>query len=191
MILIIGLLTYNSFQRNKVYESEISLWTSNVKKSPNKAESWGNLGAAWGRAGMIDKEISAYEKALELNPALGFIYYNLGVIYIQKEDFELAEKNFILSLQKGLKLHEQSGVFNNLGIVYYRLKRLDNAEAAWIKSLEIVENYQSHKNLGDFYFLTEDKKDRALLHYQKVIDQMPDHPERELILLRIEQLSGK
>lgn len=69
------------------------------------------------------KAIVAYEKAAELKPDFGPIYYNLGCMLQKVNQFDLAEKAYI----KAYNLSpENSKILNNLAIVQ---KELGNSEA--------------------------------------------------------------
>lgn len=57
-----------TISRNNVYKSEVSLWEDTVRKSPNKARGYNNLGYAYFLAGRYDDAKRMYMKALEINP---------------------------------------------------------------------------------------------------------------------------
>lgn len=65
LALILGCFT---IKRNNLYRSEIALWEDVIKKSPNKARGYNNLGYAYKLAGDTGKAESFYLKALELAP---------------------------------------------------------------------------------------------------------------------------
>ena len=72
---------------------------------PENAMIWINLGAAYlGNPVLATQEqqmraIQAYEKALELNPVAPNVHYNLGLIFIDRGDDELAVAAFERALQ--------------------------------------------------------------------------------------------
>ena len=47
---------------------------------------------------MQDKAIAAFEKALELNPRAPHVHYNLGLIYLQRDDLAQAAEQFCSAL---------------------------------------------------------------------------------------------
>ncbi len=67
---------------------------------PDNAMIWINLAAAYlgklpfSSAGMQDKAIAAFEKALSLNPHAPHVRYNLGLIYLQRDDLIRAAAQF-------------------------------------------------------------------------------------------------
>jgi hypothetical protein len=54
--------------RNLEYRSEVALWESTVRQSPQKARAWNNLGYAYQLAGETEAAGRAYQKALRLEP---------------------------------------------------------------------------------------------------------------------------
>jgi len=57
-----------TWQRNRDYRDEISLWEATASASPNKARVWNNLGYAYQLAGDRERALSAYARALALDP---------------------------------------------------------------------------------------------------------------------------
>jgi Flp pilus assembly protein TadD len=53
--------------RNQDYQSEIALWQSTVKTSPNKSRVYNNLGFAYDQAGEKEAAKQAYKKAIALD----------------------------------------------------------------------------------------------------------------------------
>jgi tetratricopeptide (TPR) repeat protein len=72
---------------------------------PYNAMIWTNLGAAYlGNPVLATSEqqmqaIAAFEKALELNPAAPNVHYNLGLIFVDRDDIDLAVAAFRKAVQ--------------------------------------------------------------------------------------------
>jgi Tfp pilus assembly protein PilF len=72
---------------------------------PDNAMIWINLGAAYlGNPVIATREqqlaaISAFERALELDPAAPSVHYNLGLIFVDRGDSDLAVAAFRQALQ--------------------------------------------------------------------------------------------
>jgi tetratricopeptide (TPR) repeat protein len=69
-----------SFQRNKVWANEVTLWEDSIKKSPHKARVNANLGRTYGSLGRYDEAIDYLSRAIAINPD-NITYENRGVIY--------------------------------------------------------------------------------------------------------------
>jgi len=68
ILLILPAYGYLTCRRNKVWQSNISLWSDAVKKSPGKARPHNSLGQALSAGGRLQEAVSEFEKALELEP---------------------------------------------------------------------------------------------------------------------------
>ena len=77
IIALLLLLATFTVARNRVYESNISLWEDTALKSPNKTRVYNNLGYSYELHGDREKAIAMYDKALRLNPANTFARRNL------------------------------------------------------------------------------------------------------------------
>jgi tetratricopeptide (TPR) repeat protein len=79
--LIVIILTFATFQRNKVWKHENTMWEDVVSKSPNKPRGHNNLGLSYQSQGRIKEAIQHYETAVKLDPDYLLAYSNLGVAY--------------------------------------------------------------------------------------------------------------
>jgi len=79
-IIILSFITY---QRNKVWSNEISLWEDVIKNSPNKARVNSNLARVYGQQGRYDESIKYFSRAIALKPD-NISYENRGVIYSEQ-----------------------------------------------------------------------------------------------------------
>jgi tetratricopeptide (TPR) repeat protein len=61
-----------------------------VQGAPESWEAWGLLGEAYSKLGQVEKACKAYERALSLRPNLSNAQYNLGILYLQKGEFQKA-----------------------------------------------------------------------------------------------------
>jgi len=76
------------------------------------------------RRGNIKDAIELYTDIIRSEPENPLVYYNLGLAFIEKEEYELAEKVFNQSLKLGL---EEPRIYIGLG--YCSLKGQDNKSA--------------------------------------------------------------
>lgn len=65
---VILLLMAATIQRNRIYQSEITLWEDVARKSPRKARAFNNLGYAYALAGRTSDAEKAFSTALTLDP---------------------------------------------------------------------------------------------------------------------------
>ena len=95
------------------------------------AVEWNETGNMHFKRGDYEKAIGAYNKAIQLAPALGWPYCNLALIYVIQNQFAEA----ILLYQKSIDLltseKDKAICWNSLGNVYRRLDDYANAVAAY------------------------------------------------------------
>lgn len=90
----------------------------------DEAESYRILGYQYHRQGNIDKAITYYKKAIELNPEYPTAYNDLGIAYEQQGKLAKAEENYLKALQLDphyLRAH------TNLGFLYDRMGEYEKA----------------------------------------------------------------
>ena len=82
---------------------------------PESATEQFQLGNTHYEAGRWEQAITAYQKAIELDPNYQAAYANLGVTYYQQHQFNLAASQY----EKALELNPEDGeVAYNLGVLY-------------------------------------------------------------------------
>jgi len=66
LLLVLGVMTHG---RNRVWQSDIALWSDTAVRSPAVAGVWYNLGRAWHRTTRLGLALDAYLRAVRLDPA--------------------------------------------------------------------------------------------------------------------------
>ena len=80
--LVIVALTGATWQRNRVWQSEVSLWADVTRKSPGKARPWYNLGTHLTDSGKPAEAIAPLMQAVSLDPQFADAWHNLGRAYL-------------------------------------------------------------------------------------------------------------
>ena len=97
LIFLAGLalwMTAWTWERNRVWTTEVSLWSDVVSKSPGKARGHYNLGKAYAEAGNADFAIREYREAAKINPRFPDPHFNLGDLYLHLNRDGLAIEEF-------------------------------------------------------------------------------------------------
>ncbi len=176
---LVALFSVMTYQRNKVWKDELTLWHDVLKKSPNKARPYIELGAAYGRLGDMDKVIEMNTKAIERDPYRALAYGNIGYAYLIKKDLGKAIKFFH---QAFLYQEYLPWVANNLSVAYRQTGRIDQAVYWSEKAVEqnpLLAN--SQLNLGNHYFL-KGEIEKGIAACQKAIDLEPSDPAAYFLL---------
>ena len=166
------LLVWGSYERNKVWRSEITLWEDCVKKSPNKNRPHYNLGLYYSKQGRHQEAIEAYKKALHIKPNDAGMYHNMGVAYRKIGRYQEA----IEAYQEAIRLKpDNSDAYNNLGLTYYSLNRYQEATEAFKNAIRLKPNDDEyHYNLGVTY-TTFGNHTAGIESYQDSIRIKGDH----------------
>ena len=107
------------------------------------------------------------------DPENGEAVFNLGLVHIEKGDFEEALRDYNIFLEKidpGYAV-----AYNNRGIAYFRLKKYDRAMENYNKAIELdPDSGLTYSNRGVVY---SDMKqyERAIEDYNKAIELNPEH----------------
>ncbi|MBF0521681.1 MAG: tetratricopeptide repeat protein [Candidatus Omnitrophica bacterium] len=185
VIIISAIFSFLTYQRNKDWQTQLTLWEDIVKKSPAKPRVYVNLCSAYYRRGEDEKALRYCHKALELNPYSFQGYNNLGLIYSVEKKYDLALESFNKSLTFDKKAEE---VYNNRGNVYAKLGRYDLAVEDFTKAVKLNPLLDTGFNNRGFTYLLMNKLDLALKDITHTIELNPAIPEafynRALIYVR-------
>jgi tetratricopeptide (TPR) repeat protein len=128
VLLIILFITSCSFPRFIVLED------------PLTPEEHINLGLSYEKEGLLENAIDEYTKASKKLP-IAYLY--LGNIYMQKNDFDQAERYY----KKAIKKQDIADAYNNLAWLYYiKRENLDEAERLILKALELNPENENYKD---------------------------------------------
>jgi tetratricopeptide (TPR) repeat protein len=90
-----------------------------------------NLGVAFYKAGMLDEAQREFRRVADLRPSEGAAPFFLGLIALRQARFEDAIESLRQSAERG---GIRAPVLHNLALAYFRLGRLEEAEAAWTEA---------------------------------------------------------
>ncbi len=136
------LLSITTISRNKIWHTQISLWTDTISKSPNKSRPYNNLGVALLAKRQYIDAAEAYQKALDRRVSYAD-YVNLGNALRLAGDYQNAITSYkkAIIFESATELNPQySEAYNALGNIYLNLNKLDQAQKAYEKSIENKNN---------------------------------------------------
>lgn len=143
------LYAITAIERNRVWESDYSLWTDVLKKQSNSARAHYNMGNIYLLQGDIDEAMQHFQAAVKLNKYHSEAHNNLGVIYRRKMRLEEAVQEF----QAAIGWHpDEARYYNNLGLTYVRLGRFNEAVLEFQNALRLKVDYEAARyNLSQAY----------------------------------------
>jgi protein O-mannosyl-transferase len=187
LLLVIAINSILTYERNKVWKNDLTLWSDNVKKFPGIARPLSNLGKAKSVAGDLAGGMADYNQAIILNPQYSMVYFNRGVTRYLLKDYAgaLSDYNFAIKYDTS-----NSSIFVNRG----------NARAAINDNKGALEDYEkaltfdplnadiyfncaiSAQNLGDY--------NRAVSYLETAIRIRPEFPQAFFRMGIIKSLSN-
>jgi Tfp pilus assembly protein PilF len=135
ILIFIGLLfAVLTFQRNKVWENPVTLFTDVIEKNPGKAEvsmGYYNRGNEYFRLQNAEQAISDYTSAIEIYPEYKEAYYNRGLTYYLAGNNASAIADFTRSIAKKNDFTDayinRAAAYRNTGMYELALSDLDSA----------------------------------------------------------------
>lgn len=132
MILLIILLT-SSFNRNIIWQNEITLWNDTALKSPKSLRTLFNQARSYHKKGNLQMAENLYLKTLHLFPENPHILNNLGNIYNEQALYHEAIKYYELSL-----IYENSpNTHFNLAVALEKTGNIEKAIYHYEEALKI------------------------------------------------------
>ena len=173
LAIIAAWYSYLTYERNKVWKDDLTLWNDNVMKSPHIARPVTNRGVAYTALGQWDKAIADYSTAIKINPGYMDAWFGRGFVYSHagRYDKAIADDTRALELTPN-----QPKVYFNRGIAYGNLGQWDKAIADYSTAIGIDSNYsQALYNRGVCY-ATLEQWDKAIADYSRSVRIDPKQP---------------
>ncbi len=169
LVLTNSILTY---ERNKVWASDYTLWADCVKKSPNKPRALSNYGKALTDIGQASTALAYLDKAINLSPNFFAAYCNRGVAYDALGNYNMAIADF----DRAIKLNTiYAKAFYNRGIAYNRLGNQRQAIADFGMAIKINPNYTEAYNNRGALDLIRGNNDSAIMDFDRAIGMNPNY----------------
>ena len=168
--------------RNPDWKNNYSLYSNDVKLSPNSTRTHYYLGnylikeeslkgrTAAERDSVMKIAVKELRKSLEIYPPFVDAWNQLGVLYHKMKDMKEAMNCYNKALQYN---PNEPTVHNNIGTIYFEIANFPEAEKAFRKAIEINPNYvDAYNNLGSVLGMVR-QYDAAIIAFQRVIQLDP------------------
>ncbi len=167
---VLVLLAARTWERNRDWKDDFSLFRSAVRVSPRSARVRYNLGNAHRRRGELARAEESYRACLGIYPDFEPALRNLGVVLAEMGRAEEAIGFF----RQALERHpESASLHNNLGNAYRSLGRGAEAEAEYKRVLDLDPfSADARNNLGAL-FLDRGDAARAEVEFRESIRLAP------------------
>jgi protein O-mannosyl-transferase len=118
LLMIAALNTALTYQRNKIWKNNYTLWSDCIKKSPEKARVNNNFGSAlFNIRGKTQEAIYYFDKSIRLSPDYAESYKNRGLAYYALGQYQQAIDDY----SKAISVRpDYAEAYNGRGIVHFR-----------------------------------------------------------------------
>jgi tetratricopeptide (TPR) repeat protein len=169
LIIVAGIAAH---ARNKVWQSEMSLWSDAVEKSPEKARPWMWQGIVHSNDKEYKKAIKCFDKCVELMPKFSMAYYNRANVYKEIEDNKKAIDDYSKAIE--YKKNYAMAYFNR-GVVRAKIGQKKEAIEDYTKTIKLDrKNALAYYNRGNAYRILGMYKE-ALADYDIAIQLDPNY----------------
>ncbi len=158
---------------NKLLQELIVELQKAVKKNPDKAKNYLNLGYAYFYLHKDQEALRAYKRAIAKNPNYSECYFMIAVIHRFNGNFAEAEKNL---LKAGKLTPKRADIWFELGFAQSRLKKNSEALKAYKKCLELNPKYGAAAYYAAVLLLNKKKTKEALKYFIQSSKAYPDAP---------------
>ena len=142
------------------------------------AEEFFQEGNTFAQSAQLQNAVSAYQKAIELDPEYQAVYANLGVVYYQLEQLDLAAQQY----EKALELNPDDGeVTYNLGALNLQralISGTDPDPELMAQAISLLERaLELSPGLAEPYFslgvayIAQDNKEKAIESFQSFLEK--------------------
>ncbi len=143
LTLIVCLYSLVSYERNKVWQTEVSLWQDVIRQSPHKPQGYGALGKAYWRKGKNDLAFQYYMESLRINPRFHKVMNDIALYYFSYGKDSLAASYLLRMIE--LDPQDSKG-YSNLAYIFYLHQQYKKAVEYYQKALQL------QKHNPDVYF---------------------------------------
>lgn len=139
--------------------------------------------------GRLDEGIAILERVAAATPALSGPRIDLGIAYHRSNDLAAAESNLLLAIEAN---PDQPVAHNELGIIYRKTGRFDEARRSYEKALAIYPGFHyARRNLAVLCDLYLADLECALENYEAYMTTVPSDDEASIwisdLRLRLDQ----
>ncbi|GMR05076.1 MAG: hypothetical protein BMS9Abin23_1008 [Thermodesulfobacteriota bacterium] len=137
IVVISAVWSVQTFRRNRVWESDYTLWKDTAEKTKDSKVVYINLGSAADSLGHREEAMSAYTKALEIAPYSAELHNNIGIQYLELRRLDDA----VAAFKKAYTLTSNFGrlavIRSNLGDAYMMKGMVDEAVVEYSEALNL------------------------------------------------------
>jgi Tfp pilus assembly protein PilF len=190
LVLVVAIiLVVATFNRNRVWANDATLWEDTVAKSPDKSRPWNNLGCVYLKQREPEKAIQALINSITISPGHPDAWNNVGIALAQLHKYAGRFSPTFEMFDAGRELNPvyQSEWFalayNNLGLAYDAIGQIPDSIKKFERSIEMNPRLsEAHYNLGLALATTGDRE-RARGEYELLLTLNPVLAAKLLVVI--------
>jgi tetratricopeptide (TPR) repeat protein len=171
---VAAVLSWETYQRNQVYQSELVLWDNTVRSCPLNYRAYHNRGNAYMARGQYDAALKDFGKVVELNPRDAKSYNYRGNVYSAAGRYDEA----IIDYSKAIQLKpDLADAYNGRGTAYGNKGYVDAAIADFDRAIGLDGGMaEAYYNRGNAHG-AKGQMDAAIKDYEQAIGLRPDYAD--------------
>ncbi len=155
------------------WRDSYSLFTHAIQVTGANPIAEANLGAALTEMQRPDLAASHLERAIQLMPTFSTAHYDLGTLLHRQNELDGAQREYQLALKYASDEREAAQTRNNLGVLFNRLGRRDEAVAEFTEAIAL-NPYEQNSLIGRGMIEREEGKlDAALQDFARAAQVVP------------------
>ena len=145
-VVMVGGLTFLTWQQSQLYGDAVNLYLTTLKENPASSLIHNNLGLVLANTGRSEEAIEHYQQALRLDPHESKAHYNLGLVLVKMGRTQEAIEHY----QQALQLQpDYAAARNNLGAALLDPSHMQEAIDQFQQVLRLKPDYaEAYNNLG-------------------------------------------
>jgi tetratricopeptide (TPR) repeat protein len=157
--------------RNRVWASDLALWTDAVAKAPGDFRAHANLGTAYHATGDLERAVAEYRRAIAIFPREASVWSDLGGALTALGRYDEART----ALQSAMKAFERYAPAHfRYGILLAQTGDPDGARAAFERAIALVPSYvEARVSLGLLLARTGDL-DGGIAQVEQALEYRPE-----------------
>ena len=135
-----------------VYAWASSQYANMMEGTPNLAAAHTAMAIVYNQGGYLNEAVHHYRQAIEDDSSYVDAYTNLGKVYSDTEEYEMAADAYEKVLTLSPPEDQLPRIHLNLGVSYLGMDRVDDAIREWKRAVELQPDYMdAYMNLGTAY----------------------------------------
>jgi len=135
-----------------IWNNSFAFWTYVITKEPGRVPmAYYGLGTYFQQAGLYDRAIENFDKAVALDASLYQVYNNKGVVYGVLGQYAKAIECF----NKAIAINQNPSAYNNRGLTLSYVGQYGDALEDYTKAIELDQRFaDAYFNRGSIYLRT-------------------------------------